>query len=129
MKSAEELNAISKAVIGCVIEVHKSLGPGLLESAYQQCLSWELRQAGFAVLEQISVSIQYKALVIADAYRIDILVEDEIILELKSVERLEPVHLAQILTYMKARNSRLGFLLNFNVDSMRKGIKRVVNKL
>ena len=129
MISEEELNRISNVVIGCAIEMHKALGPGLLESAYQQCLAWDLRQMGLAIQEQIAVPIQYKDLVVTDAYRIDILVETELILELKAVERIEPVHMAQLLTYLRSNKSRLGLLLNFNVDSMRKGIKRVVNNL
>ena len=84
---------------------------------------------GLAIQEQIAVPIQYKDLVVTDAYRIDILVETELILELKAVERIEPVHMAQLLTYLRSNKSRLGLLLNFNVDSMRKGIKRVVNNL
>ena len=129
MISADELNRISNIVIGCAIEVHRILGPGLLESAYQQCLAWELRQVGLKVTEQVAIPIRYKALTIANAFRLDMLVENELVLELKSVERIEPAHLAQLLTYLKTNSFRLGLLLNFNVDIMRKGIKRIVNNL
>lgn len=127
MKSDEELNRLSNVVIGFAIEVHKVLGPGLLESAYQQCLAWELRQHGSSVKEQVAVPIRYKALDVPNAYRLDMLVEDELIVELKAVDKLEPVHVAQMLTYLKVSGLRLGLLLNFNVEVMKKGIKRVVN--
>ncbi len=129
MISEDEINRISNVVIGCAIEVHKVLGPGLLESAYQHCLAWELRQAGLVVVEQVAIPIQYKSVAIANAYRLDMVVENELVLELKAVERLEPVHVAQMLTYLRANRFRLGLLLNFNVESMRKGIKRIVNNL
>jgi len=127
MKSEEELNRLSNVAIGCAIEVHKVLGPGLLESAYQQCLAWELRRKGLSVKEQVAVPIRYKALEVPNAYRLDILIEDELIVELKAVDRIEPVHIAQMLTYLKVNGLRLGLLLNFNVEVMKKGIKRVVN--
>ncbi len=129
MIQEDELNRISNVVIGCAIEVHRILGPGLLESAYQQCLAWELRQAQLEVTEQVGMPLQYKSLVIPNSYRLDMLVESELVLELKSVERIEPIHMAQMLTYLKANRFRLGLLLNFNVDIMRKGIKRIVNNL
>ncbi len=129
MISEDEIDRISNVVIGCAIEVHKVLGPGLLESAYQHCLAWELRQAGLVVVEQVAIPIQYKSVAIANAYRLDMVVENELVLELKAVERLEPVHVAQMLTYLRANRFRLGLLLNFNVESMRKGIKRIVNNL
>jgi GxxExxY protein len=129
MISEDELNRISNVVIGCAIDVHRILGPGLLESAYQQCLAWELRQAQLAVTEQVGIPLQYKSLVIPNSYRLDMLVESELVLELKSVERIEPIHMAQMLTYLKVNRFRLGLVLNFNVDIMRKGIKRIVNNL
>jgi len=127
MKSEEELNRLSSVVIGCAIEVHKVLGPGLLESAYQQCLAWELRRQGLSVKEQVPVPIRYKELEVSNAYRLDILIEDELIVELKAADKIEPVHVAQMLTYLKVSGLRLGLLLNFNVEVMKKGIKRVVN--
>jgi GxxExxY protein len=129
MKSEEELNRLSNTVIGCAIEVHQVLGPGLLESAYQQCLAWELRRHGLSVKEQVSVPIRYKELDVPNAYRLDILIEDELIVELKAVDKIEPVHIAQMLTYLKVNGLRLGLLLNFNAEVMKKGIKRVVNNL
>ena len=129
MLSEEELNRVSGLVIGCAIEVHRVLGPGLLESAYQHCLAWELRNAGVKFSEQVAVPLRYKGLNIPNAYRLDLLVEDAVVLELKSVERIEPIHMAQMLTYLRTNNLRLGLLLNFNVDIMRNGIKRVVNSL
>ena len=129
MISTDELNRISNVVIGCAIEVHSIIGTGLLESAYQRCLVWELRHAGLKVAEQVETPLRYKDLNIVSAFRIDILVENEMVLELKCVDRFEPVHAAQLLTYLKANNYRLGLLLNFNVDSMRNGIKRIVNGL
>ena len=126
MKPEDELNRLSNAVIGCAM-VHKALGPGLLESAYQQCLAWELRQQGLSIKEQVSVPIRYKALEVSNAYRLDMLIEDEVIVELKAVEKIEPVHVAQMLTYLKVNGLRLGLLLNFNVDVMKKGIRRIVN--
>jgi GxxExxY protein len=127
MKSEEELNRLSSVVIGCAIEVHKVLGPGLLESAYQQCLAWELRRQGLSVKEQVPVPIRYKELEVSNAYRLDILIEDELIVELKAADKIEPVHVAQMLTYLKVSGLRLGLLLNFNVEVMKKGIKRVVS--
>ena len=105
------------------------MGPGLLESAYQTCLAWELRNTGVAFAEQVAVPVRYKSLVVPNAYRLDLLVENEVVVEMKSVERIEPINSAQLLTYLKTNNFRLGLLLNFNVEVMRKGIKRVVNKL
>ena len=127
MKSQEELNRLSNMAIGSAIEVHKVLGPGLLESAYQQCLAWELRQQGLSVKEQVSVPIRYKALDVSNAYRLDMLIEEELIVELKAVDKIEPVHIAQMLTYLKVNRLRLGLLLNFNVEVMKKGIRRVVS--
>jgi len=127
MKSQEELNRLSNMAIGSAIEVHKVLGPGLLESAYQQCLAWELRQQGLSVKEQVSVPIRYKALDVSNAYRLDMLIEEELIIELKAVDRIEPVHIAQMLTYLKVNRLRLGLLLNFNVEVMKNGIRRVVS--
>ena len=126
-RTEDDLNQISGSVIGCAIEVHRVLGPGLLESAYQQCMMWELRNAGLSCKDQVTIPLKYKDLVVANAYRVDLLVEDEIVVELKSVEKLEPIHGAQLLTYLRLNGLRLGLLLNFNVDVMRKGVKRVVN--
>lgn len=127
--STDELNRISNMVIGAAIEVHRLLGPGLLESAYQQCLAWELQQQNLTVEQQVVIPLKYKQLQVENGYRVDMLVEGELIVELKSVDALLPVHSAQLLTYLKLTGFRLGLLLNFKVDVMRKGIKRVVNGL
>jgi GxxExxY protein len=127
--SADELNKLSNVVIGAAIEVHRLLGPGLLESAYQQCLAWELGQHGLVVRQQVTVPLRYKQLQIENGYRVDMLVEGEVIVELKSVDGLLPIHTAQLLTYLKLTGLRLGLLLNFKVDVMRSGIKRVANGL
>ncbi|HUX64286.1 GxxExxY protein [Sulfuricella sp.] len=127
--NVDELNRVSNVVIGSAIEVHRALGPGLLESAYEECLAWELERAGLSVQRQINIPIRYKELHIENAYRADVLVQDELIIELKSVDALQPIHTAQLLTYLKLMDSRLGLLLNFKVDVMRNGIKRIVNNL
>jgi GxxExxY protein len=117
---------LSHKVLGCAIEVHRAIGPGLLESAYQQCLCHELslNQIRFEIEKPLPV--QYKGIKLDCGYRIDILVEDEIIIELKSVEQLLPLHEAQILSYMKLMNVRCGFLINFNVKVLKNGIKSFV---
>jgi GxxExxY protein len=128
-KSADELNQISNSIIGAAIEVHRHLGPGLLESAYRQCLAWELQQQSLVVEQEILVPIKYKQLEVENGYRIDLLVEHEVVIELKSVDVLLPIHSAQLLTYLKVTGHRLGLLLNFKVDVMRNGVKRIVNNL
>ncbi|MHB9119672.1 MAG: GxxExxY protein [Burkholderiales bacterium] len=125
--NADELNQVSHVVIGSAIEVHRILGPGLLESAYEECLAWELQQQGLSVQRQIDIPIQYKELHIENSYRADLMVQQELIVELKSVDSLQPIHTAQLLTYLKLTNLHLGLLLNFKVDVMRNGIKRIVN--
>jgi GxxExxY protein len=119
-----ELNKTTEKIIGCAIEVHKYLGPGLLESAYEECLAHELISAGFKISRQHPVPIVYKDIKLECGYRIDILVENTIILELKSVDVINPVHEAQILTYMKFAQKEIGLLMNFNVTLLRNGLKR-----
>jgi GxxExxY protein len=126
---SNDLDRLSKEVIGAAIEVHRVLGPGLLESAYEESLAWELARMGAKIERQVVIPVRYKELRIEDGYRIDMLVNNELILELKSVEAFQPVHTAQMLTYLKMTGFRLGLILNFKVDAMRKGIKRVVNQL
>lgn len=125
---SDGLDRLSKEVIGAAIEVHRVLGPGLLESAYEESLAWELTKMGAKIERQVAIPVRYKELRIEDGYRIDMLVNNELILELKSVDAFQPVHTAQMLTYLKMTGFRLGLLLNFKVDAMRKGIKRVVNQ-
>ena len=121
------LNEISYAVIGAAIRVHTTLGPGLLESTYEKCLVIELQQAGFSVERQRSLPLRYRGAVIENAYRIDLMVEGQLVLEWKAVDRLTPLDTAQLLTYLKLSGLNLGLLLNFNVQRMTAGIKRVIN--
>ena len=123
----DELNRLSNEVIGAAIEVHRQLGPGLLESAYERCLIWELRQRGLSVEIQVPVPIRYKDLLFDEGYRIDLLVEGKLVLELKSIDKLLPIHTAQVLTYLKMTGLKMALLLNFNIELMRAGIKRIVN--
>lgn len=122
-------NEISSIIIGSAIEVHKQLGPGLLESSYEICLAYELRIRGLEVETQIALPVIYKDVNLEAGYRIDILVNKKVIIEIKSVDGFSDIHLAQILTYLKLSDLRLGLLLNFNVPKMTDGLKRVVNKL
>lgn len=125
--SIENLNKITETIIGRAIEVHKVLGPGLLESAYESCLVYELQQFGLKVERQKPVSILYKGMDIDCGYRLDLLIEDSVVVELKAVDSLLPIHKAQILSYLKLSGLSLGLLINFNVESLRYGIQRVVN--
>src|SRR5690606_5145151 len=117
---------ITKEIIGAAIEVHKSLGPGLLESAYEECLAYELIQKGLKVERQKPVPVIYKEVKLDYGYRIDLLVEDSVIVELKSIEAFAPIHEAQILTYMKFAEKKVGLLINFNVTVLKNGLKRYV---
>ena len=119
-------NEISKIIIGCAIEVHKQLGPGLLESAYQECLFYELKQAGLEVQKEKPMPIVYKEVKLDHGYRIDLLVDIKVVVEIKSVEELNDVHIAQVLTYLKLGNYKLGLLLNFHVSLLKDGIKRII---
>jgi GxxExxY protein len=117
---------ITDKIIGCAIEVHKQLGPGLLESAYEECLSYELEQAGLNITRQKPVPVVYKEIKLECGYRIDILVENCVVIELKSVEALNQVHEAQILTYLKFAKKEVGLLINFNVTLLKNGLKKYV---
>jgi GxxExxY protein len=119
-----ELNEITQKIIGCAIQVHKSLGPGLLESAYEECLSYELIKNGLNIKRQQPTPVVYKEIKLECGYRIDILVENSVVIELKVVDEFNPVHEAQILTYMKFSKKSLGLLINFNVTTLKDGIKR-----
>ncbi len=122
-------NEISAIIVDAAIKVHKALGPGLLESAYQACLAFELREAGLNIVIEKSLPVIYRAVQLDCGYRIDILAEQKVILEIKSVGMLHDIHAAQLLTYLKLSDCKLGLLLNFNVVKMVDGIKRIVNKL
>jgi len=122
-------NELSSVVINCAMRVHSALGPGLLESAYEACLHYELIRAGLRAEGQKALPLVYHTVKLECGYRVDILVENKLIIEVKSVEALADIHLAQVLTYLRLSDIRLGLLLNFNVVHMKDGIKRVVNKL
>jgi GxxExxY protein len=120
------INEITQKIIGCSIEVHKNLGPGLLESAYEECLAFELEREGLQVRRQQPTPIVYKDIKLDCGYRIDMIVENTIIVELKVVDEINPVHVAQILTYLKFSNKRIGLLINFNVTVLKHGIRRYI---
>ena len=121
-----EFDELSNRVIGCAIEVHRHLGPGLLESTYEQCLAHELSRNGIAFQLQLALPVKYKEVQLDCGYRIDLLIEKRLIVELKSVEALKGIHDAQLLTYMKLAEIKLGLLMNFNVTRLKDGIKRLV---
>lgn len=122
-------NQIGKIVVDCAFKVHMELGPGLLESTYEACLLFELNEAGIKAESQKALPVIYKSVKLDVGYRIDILVEDKVVIELKSVEAINDVHMAQIITYLKLSDCHLGYLINFNVKYFKEGIKRVVNNL
>ena len=122
-------NELSRIVFDCALKVHQSLGPGLLESAYEECLYYELRKKGLNVEKQKPLPLIYEEVKLDVGYRIDIIVENKLIIEIKSVEALNDVHFAQLLTYLKLTNCKLGLLINFNVSLIKNGVKRVVNNL
>ena len=121
-----EFDDLSSRVIGCAIEVHRHLGPGLLESTYEQCLAHELSRNNIAFQLQLELPVRYKDVLLDCGYRIDVLVEGELIIELKSVEKLLGIHEAQLLTYMKLAGISIGLLMNFNVTKLKDGMKRFV---
>ena len=122
-------NEISGIIIGKAIEVHKALGPGLLESAYQECLYFELINSGLKVAKEVPMPIVYKEVKLNHGYRIDLLVENKVVIEIKTVDAFTDVHEAQILTYLRLGNYKLGLLINFNVSVLKHGLKRYVNNL
>lgn len=117
---------IAKIVIGCAIDVHKGLGPGLLESAYQESLFYKIKQKGLKVEKEKPIPLIFEEVKLDCGYRIDLLVENKLVIEVKSVEALADIHLAQILTYLKLSNNKLGLLINFNVVLLKQGLKRVI---
>ena len=120
-------NELSTIIIGCAIEVHRRLGAGLLERAYQECLMYELKLKDLKVEKEVTLPITYKELKIDNGYRIDLLVEDKVVVELKTVEELHNAHFAQVLTYLKFGNYKLGLIFNFNEANLKNGIKRIIN--
>jgi GxxExxY protein len=123
----EEINKITGKILDCAYKVHTELGPGLLESAYEECLFYELVQSGLKVEKQKALPLIYQEVKLEIGYRIDLLVENQVVLEIKSVEALNDVHTAQILTYLKLSKCKVGLLMNFNVKSLKQGIKRLIN--
>lgn len=122
-------NDIATKIIGAAIEVHKQLGPGLLESTYETCLAYELKKAGLNIQQQLALPVVYKEVKLNAGYRIDLLVEGKVIIEIKSVEALAYILTAQLLTYLKLKDLKLGLLINFNVILLKNGLKRIVNNL
>ena len=127
--SVDRLNQISGEIVDAAIQVHRALGPGLLESTYETCLAYELRQRGLRVRTQVPVAIVYKGIRLRQGYRIDMLVEEAVVVENKTVVGIHPIHESQVLTHLTHSGHRLGLLLNFDVPLMRDGIKRIVNRL
>ncbi len=117
---------MTETVIGLAIEVHRALGPGLLESAYQECLCYELKTNGIAFGRQVALPVVYKTVKLDCGYRMDLVVEDRLVVELKTIEKILPIHEAQLLTYLKLSGIRTGLLLNFNTAVLKNGIKRMV---
>ena len=128
MKEEERLNHITEMIIGAAIEVHRALGPGLLESAYETCLAFELAQRSLKVEQQKPLPVVYKEVKLDCGYRLDLLVEKAVIVEVKSVDHLAPIHQAQLLSYLKLFGCKVGLLINFNVKMLKNGIIRVVNE-
>jgi GxxExxY protein len=121
-------NEITEIIIGCAIKVHKSLGPGLLESAYEVCLDFELQKTNLFVERQKPLPLIYETVKLDCGYRLDFMVENKIVVEIKSIDALNEIHMAQMLTYMRLSNTKVGLLINFNVVKLTNGLKRVVNK-
>lgn len=121
-------NQLTEKIIGCAIKVHKELGPGLLESAYTECLRYELEQNSMKVEKEKPLPLVYQEVKLEVGYRIDLLVENLVVVEVKSVDYLNDVHMAQVLTYLKLSNNKIGLLINFNVSILKNGIKRLINK-
>lgn len=120
-------NEISRIIIGCAIDVHKKLGPGLLESAYKECLAFDLNEKGLFVEKEKPMPIVYKEVKLDHGYRIDLLIEKRVVIEAKTVEFFTDVHTAQVLTYLRLGNYKLGLLINFHVNLLKNGIKRIIN--
>lgn len=128
MDDKDRLDQITRRIIGAAIEVHKNLGPGLLESAYQACLAFELRERGFNVEEQKPLPVVYKQVKLDCGYRMDLLVENAIVVEVKAIEQITPIHEAQLLSYLRLSGRTVGLLVNFHVRVLKNGLKRIVNQ-
>jgi GxxExxY protein len=125
MREENRFKELTEEIIGCAIEVHRHLGPGLLESAYEECLAYELHESGLLIARQVSLPIVYKTVRLDLGYRIDLLVQDTVVVELKTVEAILPVHEAQLLTYLRLSGKPVGLILNFNAAVLRTGIRRM----
>jgi GxxExxY protein len=123
----QQVNELTERIIGAAIEVHRVTGPGLLESAYQECLCYELSRSGLEFKRQVQMPVAYKGLKLDCGYRLDLLVEDSVIVELKSVDHLLPIHSAQLLTYLKLSGRKVGLLMNFNEPVLKDGLRRLAN--
>ncbi len=122
----QNLNEISYAIIGCAYKVHRQIGPGLLESTYEVCLEYELKKAGLHVQKQVYLPVIYESIRLDAGYKIDLLIENQIIVELKAIDKIAPVHQAQLMAYLKLSGKQLGLLINFNVPDLQQGIKRII---
>ena len=128
LDTSDRITQITERIIGSAIDVHRELGPGLLESAYQACLEYDLTKKGVAFQRQVALPLTYQGVRIECGYRVDLVVEGRVIVEIKSVETIARIHLAQMITYLKLRDCPVGLILNFNVTSMRQGIRRLTNR-
>lgn len=122
----QKINSLTEKIIGAAIEVHKNLGPGLLESAYQQCMAYELTDRGINFVLEKEIPVKYKGNNVNCAFRADMIVEDTVIVEFKALDRIMPIHDAQIITYLKISGKKIGLLINFNVGLLKNGIKRII---
>ncbi len=129
MGEREELDRIAEIIIGAAIDVHRALGPGLLESAYEGCLAYELSRRGLKVERQKPLPVVYKDVKLDCGYRMDLVVEDKVVIEIKAVESLAPIHLAQMISYLRLSGCKLGLLINFHVKMLKDGVRRVVNRI
>jgi len=127
MQEKDRLDLITRRIIGAAIEVHRRLGPGLLESAYETCLAFELRQLGFKIEQQKPLPVVYKDVKLDCGYRLDLVVDDSVVVEVKAVDQLAPIHDAQLLSYLRLSRQRVGLLINFHVRVLKNGLKRIVN--
>jgi len=127
MNKEEKLNKITETIIGVAINIHRALGPGLLESAYEACMVYDLVKAGLKVEQQKPLPIVYQGVKLECGYRLDLMIENKVIVEIKSVEKLLPIHQAQLMSYLKLSDCKVGLLINFNVKVLKNGIKRIVN--
>jgi len=128
MNEEDKLNSITEAIIGAAIAVHRALGPGLLESAYEACLAFELRERGLKVEQQKALPVVYRTVKLDCGYRLDLVVEDAVVVEIKAVEHLAPIHEAQLLSYLRLADKRIGLLINFHVKILKDGVRRIVNE-